>query len=218
MPTDIATIDRALIVNDEANDSTGQLAPGEEALDGDSNAVITVVRATRNPVATDIRPFAQLWINTTNTANFYWSRGGGLWYQFRNSATVPAHQATHRAGGSDPLPWTTIHGQGTLAARPAAAASNAGYYYGATDTKQLFRSTGTAWEVVAGTELNTEYTHVQSTPSTSWVVTHNLGRMPKTVSIRDSANQVVGGGIIHVSVNQLTLSFGHPFSGTAVVG
>ena len=213
-----AVIDRTLVVNDEPNDSTKQLNPGEEALDGDGFAVITIVRATRNPTSTDIRPFGQLWINTNNTQNFYWSRGGGLWYQFRQSTSVPAHQASHRAGGSDALPWTTIHGRGTLAARPAAAASNAGYYYDAIDTKQLFRSTGTVWEVVAGTELNSEYTHVQSSPAASWVVTHNLNRFPKSVAIRDSSNQVVHGGVIHISVNQLTLSFGHPFSGTAVVG
>lgn len=211
-------IDRALVVNDEANDSTKQLNPGEEALDGDGFAVITVVRATRNPTASDVRPFGQLWINTTNTQNFYWSRGGGLWYQFRQSTTVPAHQANHLADGSDALPWSTIHGQGALADRPAAAASNAGYYYGSTDTRQLFRSNGAAWEIVAGTELNTEYTHVQSTPAASWVVNHGLGRFPKAVAIRDSSNAVVHGGIIHISVNQLTISFGHPFSGTAVVG
>lgn len=210
-------LDRALVVNDEPNDGTKQLGAGEEALDGDSNAVITVVRSTLAPTASNIRPTGQLWLRTT-TQQLWWSRGGGSWYEVRNTTAIPTHQATHRAGGTDALPWTTIIGRGLLSARPAAAASNAGYLYDATDTHQLFRSTGSVWEVVAGTELANEYTHTQGTPDVAWVVNHNLGRFPKCVSIRDSANSVVHGGINHITINQLVLTFGHAFSGSAVVG
>lgn len=65
-----------------------------------------------------------------------------------------AHETTHLAGGSDALPWTTINGKGTTAARPAAGATNAGYLYYNTDTSQLQRSTGAAWEsMVSGSAL-----------------------------------------------------------------
>lgn len=41
----------------------------------------------------------------------------------------------------------TVNARGLLAARPAAAASNEGYNYYATDTGILYRSTGATWEV-----------------------------------------------------------------------
>lgn len=40
---------------------------------------------------------------------------------------------------------TSAFAQGTHAARPAATASNKGFYYFETDTQTLFQSTGTAW-------------------------------------------------------------------------
>lgn len=217
MPADFPTLDKALIVNDEANDSSAQLASGEEALDGDGRAVITVTRSTLAPTATDIRPYGQLWIRTTNQA-LYWSRGNGTWYQFRDAAAIPAHQATHRPGGTDALPWTTIHGSGTLAARPAAAAANAGYYYDATDTRQLFRSTGAAWVELGLSTQAKEYTHSQGTAATGWVVNHNLGRFPKAVAILDSAGIAILAPYQHISVNQLVVTFGRPSAGTCIVG
>lgn len=44
---------------------------------------------------------------------------------------------------------TTAFAQGTHAARPAAAASNTGFYYFETDTQKLFQSTGSAWVQLA---------------------------------------------------------------------
>lgn len=217
MPTSPAILDRTLLVNDEANDSQGQLSPGEEALDGDSNAVITVVRSTLAPTAANVRPYGQIWIRTT-TQQMWWSRGGGLWYEFRNTTAIPAHQANHRAGGSDALPWTTIHGSGTLAARPAAATSNAGYLYDATDTKQLFRSTGAAWvELGVSTQAKT-YTHTQGSPATGWVVNHNLGRNPSAVSVTDTAGNMITVPYQNITVNQLVVTFGRPATGYCYVG
>jgi len=46
---------------------------------------------------------------------------------------------------------TTAFAQGTHAARPAAAASNKGFYYAETDTGSLFQSTGAAWTLLAST-------------------------------------------------------------------
>lgn len=58
------------------------------------------------------------------------------------------------------------------------------------------------------------YTHNQSAASVQWVVTHNLGFKPN-VTVLDSAGDIVDGHIIHNSVNQLTLQFSAPISGTA---
>lgn len=44
---------------------------------------------------------------------------------------------------------TTAFAQGTHAARPAASASNNGFYYYETDTTNLFQSTGSAWQQIA---------------------------------------------------------------------
>lgn len=46
---------------------------------------------------------------------------------------------------------TTAFSRGTHAARPAAAASNNGFYYFETDTGNLFQSSGAAWVQVATT-------------------------------------------------------------------
>lgn len=58
------------------------------------------------------------------------------------------------------------------------------------------------------------YTHNQSAAAVQWVVTHNLGFKPN-VTVLDSAGDIVDGHIIHNSVNQLTLQFSAPISGTA---
>lgn len=65
--------------------------------------------------------------------------------QSRSTISDFAHQTTHAPNGSDPFPWTTAHGYGTTAAKPAASASNSGYLYFDTDLQALQRSNGTAW-------------------------------------------------------------------------
>lgn len=75
--------------------------------------------------------------------------GTGAQQAMAGNAAPNAHAASHAAGGSDALPWTTIHGSGTLANRPAAAGTNAGYTYYATDTGIVYQSSGTAWTVRA---------------------------------------------------------------------
>lgn len=59
------------------------------------------------------------------------------------------------------------------------------------------------------------YTHIQSTPSTTWTVVHNLGYHPGGVSVIDSAGTKVYGDITHISVNQLVINFSAGFSGKA---
>ena len=59
------------------------------------------------------------------------------------------------------------------------------------------------------------YTHVQSSPSTTWTVVHNLGYFPGGVSVIDSAGTKVYGDITHSSNNQLVVNFSAGFSGKA---
>lgn len=59
------------------------------------------------------------------------------------------------------------------------------------------------------------YTHIQSAPSTTWTVVHNLGYHPGGVSVIDSAGTKVYGDVTHSSVNQLVINFSAGFSGKA---
>ena len=54
----------------------------------------------------------------------------------------------------------------------------------------------------------------QALPSTTWVVNHNLNKFP-AVSVVDSANTTVEGGIQYNNQNTLTLTFSASFSGKA---
>lgn len=58
------------------------------------------------------------------------------------------------------------------------------------------------------------YTHTQSVPDTTWLVTHNLGRFP-SVTVIDSAGTQVVGDTIHVSNMVVRLEFSAAFSGSA---
>jgi hypothetical protein len=67
------------------------------------------------------------------------------------AAAVSAHATTHLPNGSDALAWGTIHGRGTLAARPAAGATNSGLRYVATDVYggTEYQSDGAAWNQIS---------------------------------------------------------------------
>jgi len=58
------------------------------------------------------------------------------------------------------------------------------------------------------------YVHNQIVPSKTWVITHNLGKYP-SVTIVDSANNVVIGEVKYDSLNQCTVTFTSEFSGKA---
>jgi hypothetical protein len=55
---------------------------------------------------------------------------------------------------------------------------------------------------------------VQSSPSTTWVIVHNLNKWP-SATIVDSGNSVIIPSIQYDSVNQITATFGSPTSGKA---
>ena len=58
------------------------------------------------------------------------------------------------------------------------------------------------------------FVHTQGVPAAQWVITHNLGKKT-SVTVVDSADQVVIGQITYNSVNQVTLDFQGSFSGKA---
>ena len=58
------------------------------------------------------------------------------------------------------------------------------------------------------------YVHVQNSVSDLWTITHNLGIYPQ-VTIVDSAGTNVEGAVGYINNNELTVSFGYGFTGTA---
>jgi hypothetical protein len=58
------------------------------------------------------------------------------------------------------------------------------------------------------------YVHTQSVASTTWVVSHNLKKRP-SVSVVDSADNIVIGDVTYNSDSQVTINFNFAFSGKA---
>lgn len=58
------------------------------------------------------------------------------------------------------------------------------------------------------------YTHTQGTASSTWNVSHNLGKYP-SVQIFDSANTKVIGEVEHTDTNNCTITFSAAFGGKA---
>jgi hypothetical protein len=67
------------------------------------------------------------------------------------------------------------------------------------------------------TAADMTFVHTQSSASSTWSITHNLGYFPGGVSVVDSAENVVQGDIIHVSSDALTINFTSAFSGKAYI-
>jgi hypothetical protein len=59
------------------------------------------------------------------------------------------------------------------------------------------------------------YIHEQSTPSTSWIIQHNLNKYP-SINIIDTAGTEVYGAINRVNQNIAIIEFSAPFSGSAI--
>jgi hypothetical protein len=58
------------------------------------------------------------------------------------------------------------------------------------------------------------YNHTQSSPNTTWTITHNLGYKPN-VQAYNSSNDVINGTVHHVNTNQCTIVFSSSQSGGA---
>ena len=66
--------------------------------------------------------------------------------------------------------------------------------------------------VVGGGGIAQSYTYVQSSPSSSWIVNHNLSYNP-AVSIVSSTGDLVHGDVNYSGPQQVTINFSAPFSG-----
>ena len=61
------------------------------------------------------------------------------------------------------------------------------------------------------------YVHNQSSSSSLWTVTHNLGYYPGGISVIDSGESIVVGDVTHTSISQFTVSFSTSFTGKVYV-
>jgi hypothetical protein len=86
---------------------------------------------------------------------------------------------------------------------------------GSTNFTQDTISVGIDYEYVQE-QVRENYVHDQQVASNSWVVIHELNKFP-SVSIVNTANQVVVGDITYNSLNQLTITFTSPISGKAYI-
>lgn len=65
-----------------------------------------------------------------------------------------------------------------------------------------------------GTSGDKHFQHVQSTPSATWSITHNLGKRPSVTVVDSGGNEWIS-AVEHVSDNVLVIRFTSPFSGNA---
>lgn len=129
----------------------------------------------------------------------------------RSDRCIPAnHAASHLPGGSDPLDYSLINLADILADRPAASPVNAGLFFFATDTGDLYRSDGASWTRVpfGGVELGyAEITsaYQQSTTGTTFVDVPGLSTTVTTgtrpIMVRFEAYCVGANAISSVQVN-----------------
>jgi hypothetical protein len=63
-------------------------------------------------------------------------------------------------------------------------------------------------------EADKNFVFVQGTPSTTWVIQHNLGKFP-SITVIDSADTVVVGEYTYTNINKVTLTFSAGFAGKA---
>lgn len=59
-----------------------------------------------------------------------------------------------------------------------------------------------------------KYTHTQPTPSTNWIIEHNLNKFP-SVSVVNNNNLLMYGETTYIDENNLTINFSAGFSGKA---
>lgn len=67
---------------------------------------------------------------------------------------------------------------------------------------------------VIGGGGDASYVYVQSSPSATWVINHNMAKFP-SVTVVDSADNVVYGEVLYDSNMQVTITFAGAFSGKA---
>lgn len=68
--------------------------------------------------------------------------------------------------------------------------------------------------VIGGVSLDANFVFTQTSPAATWVVNHNLNKYC-SVTVVDSADNIVFGDVLYNSLNQVTLTFAGAFSGKA---
>jgi hypothetical protein len=68
--------------------------------------------------------------------------------------------------------------------------------------------------VIGGVSLDANFIYTQTSPSSEWVINHTLNKYC-SVTIVDSADNVVYGEVLYNSLSQITLTFAGAFSGKA---
>jgi len=77
--------------------------------------------------------------------------------------------------------------------------------------------TGKTYGVVqAPSDVDKNFVFTQGVASNTWTINHNLEKFP-SVTVVDSADNVVIGSITHTNINSLTVSFSSTFSGKAYI-
>ena len=61
----------------------------------------------------------------------------------------------------------------------------------------------------------TSYEHTQASASALWTVAHNLGFRPAVSILTTGGVEILGGEILHLSVNTLQITFDEAFAGSA---
>lgn len=84
---------------------------------------------------------------------------------------------------------------------------------GTPDTGQILRWSGSQWQP-SDDEGPATYVHNQAIAASTWIIAHGLDRYP-SVSVVDSALNVVTGDVTYDSTNQVTVRFSSAFGGTA---
>jgi len=92
---------------------------------------------------------------------------------------------------------------------------------GAKTTVKLKGGTGITLTQPASNEItiaslndDANFVFTQGIPSATWNITHNLGKFP-SVSVVDTADQLMYGDTEYFNENSLTITFSAPFSGKA---
>ena len=89
-----------------------------------------------------------------------------------------------------------------------------GQCYFNTSTNKLRVFNGTTWDEMPEAEGPEMYVHNQYLADSVWNIVHNLNKYP-SVTVTDSANNVVVGDVTYVNENAVTITFGSSFGGKA---
>jgi hypothetical protein len=94
---------------------------------------------------------------------------------------------------------------------------NAAERFNMHDTDFVYiQDTNTSNYITVDTSLSGDknFIHNQASASTSWSVSHGLGKFP-SITVVDSGNSVVVGEVTFIDTNNLTINFAYSFSGKA---